>query len=65
MPKIEGEEATKRLKQIVKDNPEVAREALAELAPPKIKCGEKDANGVRHYCELYPCCSPEPHDAED
>lgn len=65
MPKIEGEEATKRLKQIVKDNPEVAREALAEIAPPKIKCGEKDARGVVHYCEYYPVCDETPHDVEE
>lgn len=65
MPRIEGEEATKRLKQIVKDNPEVAREALAELVPPKIKCGEKDVRGATHFCAYYPVCSHEPHDAED
>lgn len=65
MPKIEDAEGKNRLKQIVKDNPEVAREALAEIAPPKIKCGEKDARGATHFCAYYPVCSPEPHDAED
>lgn len=65
MPRLEGKEATDRLKQIVKDNPEIAREALNEIAPPKIKCGQKDAQGVVHYCAYYPVCPPEPHDTED